>query len=207
MGLNKSEGASTVYLSVADGKLVRQHKQANANTTERVTKTGKTVHEEHFKDLKAVLVDLETRENDYGKQWQVKFKDGEENFIIQMQYSSRYATSFLKALPNCDLNQPIRFMPWSMQDKNDATKKVTGITLYQNSGKILPAYTKENPNGLPEMKQVKIKGKITWDDSDMTEFLEEMVKSQILPKLRNAEPVMAGGEEYPAEWDENSIVV
>jgi hypothetical protein len=184
MGLNKSEGAFTVYLSVADGKLVRQHKQATENTVERVTKTGKLVHEESFKDLKALLVDMETRENDYGKQWQLKFKDGEETFIIQMPYSSRYASSFLKALPNVDLAQPVRFMPWSMQDKNDATKKVTGITLYQTGGKILPAYTKENPNGLPEMKQIKVKGKVTWDDSDMTEFLENMVKNDILPKLK-----------------------
>jgi hypothetical protein len=206
MGLNKSEGANTVYLSVADGKLVRQHKQANANTVERTTKTGKLVYEEHFKDLKAMLVDLETRENDYGKQWQLKFKDGNETFIIQMPYSSRYASSFLKALPLVDLTQPVRFMPWSMQDKNDATKKVTGITLYQTGGKIPSAYTKENPNGLPEMKQIKIKNKLTWDDSDMTDFLEHMVQTEILPKLRGAVAVEAGNDDYPSEWDSNSPI-
>jgi len=36
-------------------------------------------------------------------------------------------------------------------------------------------YTKDNRNGLPELKKLKVKGKETWDDSDMMEFLEKMV--------------------------------
>ena len=71
-------------------------------------------------------------------------------------------------------------MPWSMVDKNDPAKKVTGVTMYQNDGngmvKIAPAFTKDAPNGLPEMQQIKVKGKVTWDDSDMTEFLENVSK-------------------------------
>jgi len=180
MALSKANGSNTIYLSVADGYLVRSHKEANSNTTQRVTKTGKLVHEEKFKDLTAKLVGAETKENDFGKQWCLKFQDGEETYIVNMPYSSRYSASFLKALPNIDLTKNIKFMPWSMVDKNDATKKVTGITMYQNDGngmvKVQPAFTKDAPNGLPEMKQIKVKGKVTWDDSDMTEFLENVAK-------------------------------
>lgn len=161
-------------MSVADGNLVRSYKEANANTTERVTKTGKLVYEERFKDLTATLVGIETKENDYGKQWSLKFKDGDDTYIVNLPYSSRYASSFLKALPNLNLLDNVRFMPWAMKDKNDPSKTVTGITLYQNGNKVLPAYTKENPNGLPEMKKIKVKGKDTWDDSELMEFLENM---------------------------------
>jgi len=179
MALSKPS-SNTIYLSVADGNLVRSYKEANANTTQRVTKTGKLVHEERFKDLTALLVGAETKENDFGKQWCLKFQDGEETYIVNMPYSSRYAASFLKALPNIDLAKNVKFMPWSMNDKNDATKKVTGITMYQNDGngmvKVAPAFTKDKPNGLPEMKQIKVKGKVTWDDSDMCEFLEAKAK-------------------------------
>jgi len=180
MALSKANGSNTIYLSVADGYLVRSYKEANSNTTQRVTKTGKLVHEEKFKDLTAKLVGAETKENDFGKQWCLKFQDGEETYIVNMPYSSRYSASFLKALPNIDLTKNVKFMPWSMVDKNDAAKKVTGITMYQNDGngmvKIAPAFTKDAPNGLPEMKQIKVKGKVTWDDSDMTEFLENVAK-------------------------------
>ena len=180
MALSKANGSNTIYLSVADGYLVRSHKEANSNTTQRVTKTGKLVHEEKFKDLTAKLVGAETKENDFGKQWCLKFQDGEETYIVNMPYSSRYSASFLKALPNIDLSKNVKFMPWSMVDKNDPAKKVTGVTMYQNDGngmvKVAPAFTKDAPNGLPEMKQIKVKGKVTWDDSDMTEFLENVAK-------------------------------
>ena len=174
MALSKPNGSSTIYLSVADGYLVRSYKEANANTTERVTKTGKLVYEEKFNDLTALLISGETKENDYGKQWAFKFIDEGVTYIVNISYSSRYASSFLKALPNIDLSIPVKFMPWSIIDKNDPLKKITGITCYQNGNKIAPAFTKDNPNGLPEMKQIKVKGKVTWDDSDMTEFLENM---------------------------------
>ena len=179
MALSK-QSSNTIYLSVADGNLVRSFREATSESTQRVTKTGKLVHEEKYKDLTGLLVGAETKENDFGKQWCLKFKDGEDNYIVNMPYSSRYSSSFLKALPNIDLTKNIKFMPWSMVDKNDATKKVTGITCYQNDGngmvKVQPAFTKDAPNGLPEMKQIKVKGKVTWDDSDMTEFLENVAK-------------------------------
>ena len=177
MALSQLGGTNTIYLSVADGNLVRQHKQATERTTERITKTGKLVYEERFKDLTAKLVKIDTKENDYGKQWQLNFTDGEVTYIVSLPFSSRYASSFLKALPNINLYKEVRFMPWAMKDKNDATKTITGITLYQDGNKIAPAYTKEEPNGLPQMTKIKVKGKEQWDDSDMMLFLENMANN------------------------------
>jgi hypothetical protein len=174
MALSQLGGVNTTYLSVADGNLVRQHKQANERTTERLTKTGKLVFEERFKDLTAKLDGIATRENDYGKQWQIKFQDQGDFYIVSLPYSSRYASSFLKVLPNIDLSKEIRFMPWAMKDKNDLTKTITGITMYQDGEKLAPYYTKEDPKGLPQMVKIKVKGKEQWDDSDMMSYLEDM---------------------------------
>ena len=174
MALSQLGGVNTTYLSVADGNLVRQHKQANERTTERLTKTGKLVFEERFKDLTAKLDGIATRENDYGKQWQIKFQDQGDFYIVSLPYSSRYASSFLKVLPNIDLSKEIRFMPWAMKDKNDPTKTITGITMYQDGEKLAPYYTKEDPKGLPQMVKIKVKGKEQWDDSDMMSYLEDM---------------------------------
>jgi len=173
MALSNLGGVNTTYLNVADGNLVRQHKQPNERTSERLTKTGKLVYEERFKDLTAKLETINTRTNDYGTQWQLYFTDGDDSYVVSLPYSSRYASSFLKALPNVDVNKVLRFMPWAMKDKLDATKTITGITLYQDGEKIAPAYTKENPNGLPQMTKIKVKGKEQWDDSDMMQFLEQ----------------------------------
>lgn len=183
MALNKSENAGTIYLSVSNGKLVQQVKQATTDSIERVNKTGKVVHEVFYKELIGFISSIDTKENDYGKQWQVVFTDGDDRYMVQMPYSGRYSSSFLKALPNIDKAKPVKFMPWEMQDRNDANKKVTGVTMYQEDGngwvKVPSYYTKEEPNGLPEMKQVKVKGKLTWDDHDMITFLEEMAKDWV----------------------------
>jgi hypothetical protein len=196
MALSQLGGTNTTYLSVADGNLVRQHKQATERTTERITKTGKLVFEEKFKDLTGKLTNLDTRENDYGKQWQLTFKDGEDTYIVSLPFSSRYASSFLKALPNLNLAKEVRFMPWAMKDKLDATKTITGITLYQDGVKIAPAYTKEEPNGLPQMVKIKVKGKEQWDDSAMMEFLEQMAYKLFADQNDN-NPVLDEEDETP----------
>lgn len=196
MALSQLGGTNTTYLSVADGNLVRQHKQATERTTERITKTGKLVFEEKFKDLTAKLVNLNTRENDYGKQWQLTFADGADTYIVSLPYSSRYASSFLKALPNVNIGKELRLMPWAMKDKLDATKTITGITLYQDGNKIAPAYTKEEPNGLPQMVKIKVKGKEQWDDSAMMEFLEQMALKLFADHADN-NPVLDEDDETP----------
>ena len=185
MALSQLGGTNLTYLSVSDGNLVRQHKQANDRTTERVTKTGKLVFEERFKDLTGIITNVNTRENDYGKQWQLTFNDGGDTYIVSMPFSSRYASSFLKAVPNIDPSKPLRFMPWAMKDKNDVSKTVTGITMYQNDTKIAPAFTRDEPNGLPQMEKIKVKGKEQWDDSLMMEFLEQMVYKQFAEQNDN----------------------
>jgi len=192
MGLTK-HGDGGVFLSIADGKLVQQHKEPRRDvTTTRITKTGKTVHEEKFDYIEGKLFSLKTKENDYGKQYILGVQDGDDKFYINISYSSRYATSFLKALPNIDASKPVKLMPWSMTDKNDATKKITGITMWQDGEKIAPFYTKEAPNGLPEMVQVKLKGKMQWDSTDMDAFLEAMAMKKF------------GEDEQPTQDQESS---
>ncbi len=56
-------------------------------------------------------------------------------------------------------------------------------------------YTKDTPNGLPELKQVKVKGKLTWDDSDTMEFLEKMVKTEIAPRLSKSGVAVSASNE------------
>lgn len=174
MALEK-HGSGKVYLSIAEGKLVRQYKDANANTNERVNKNGKTVYEEKFDSITGTLTGLTKKENEYGIFLEIGMQDGSDAYNISVSFSSRYSSSFMKQLPNIKVSQPVKLLPWSMVDSKDPGKKVTGITLYQNDGngfvKILPYYTKETPNGLPQMVKAKIKGKDVWDDFEMMQFL------------------------------------
>lgn len=185
MALTKSSGGA-IFLSIANGKIVRQFKEANENTTQRTTKTGRVVFEEFFKNVSGVIKQLQKKETDFGNYLSVTIDDGEDRYYLEMNYSSRYAASFLKTIPNINLQEPVRVMPWEMKDKQDAAKKITGITCYQQDvdgwKKILPYFTKDNPNGLPQMKQVKVKGQLVWDDSEMMQFLFD----NAILKIKNA---------------------
>jgi hypothetical protein len=98
-----------------------------------------------------------------------------------MDYSSGYSSSFLKALPNVDISAKVKLSP-KMTIEGD--KKKTTLFINQHGTAAKHFYTKDNPNGLPQMVQKKVKGKMQWDDSEMMEFFENMVNTQILPKLK-----------------------
>lgn len=163
------EKSNAIYLSIADGKICRRFAQPTAKSVTRTTQAGKTVHEEHYRGWSGVITSVKTRDTDYGKEWNVTIKDGDEIAILSFKYSSGYAASFLKALPNVDLSQPVAIQPVSNEVDG---KKRTAIFINQNGVAIKWAYTKENPNGCPSLEKIKIKGVEQWDDSKMMEFLE-----------------------------------
>jgi len=191
MALEKNNNAT--FLSIGDGKITKRVKQPTDISQSRTLKNGNTIHEEIYDGVSGIITGIKTHEHpSFGKFWNVTIQDGEESYILQMNYSGGYASAFLKALPNVDLSKRVRFSP-SMKIEGDK-KKVT-LFLNQDGHALKHFYTKDNPNGLPQMVQIKVKGKLQWDDSAMMDFLEKMVVKDILPKLSKSsvpEPAMAG---------------
>lgn len=183
MGAIKS--TSAIYLTIADGKFCRRFQSPTPETVERINKEGKVVYEEFYKAYEGRITNIQTRENEYGKSWMVTLDDNGEIFIVQMNYSSGYSASFLKALPNVDFSKNVTLTP-NMKVEGD--KKKTTMFINQEGKACKWAFTRENPNGLPQLVKIKVKGKETWDDSEAMEFLENMVKNDILPKLSEETP-------------------
>lgn len=200
---------NAIYLTISNGKLCRRVLQPTKTSVTRTNKAGKIVHEEFYKGWKGRITGIAVREHkEFGKFWNVIITDEAGDAIIQMNYSSGYSSAFLKTLPNIDLKSDIVFTP-NMKEEGD--KKKTTVFITQHGQPVKWFYTKDEPNGLPQLKQVKVKGKITWDDSDCSEFLEKMVNEKIVPALPKAgaippAPVVAGadGDEEP-EVDPNDL--
>jgi hypothetical protein len=198
MALEKNN--NTTFLSIGDGKITKRVKEPTDISQSRTLKNGNTIHEEIYDGVSGMIIGIKTHEHPaYGKFWNIVIQDGEETYTLQMNYSGGYASAFLKTLPNVVLTKRVRFSP-SMKIEGDKKK----VTLFiQQDGKALKHfYTKDNPNDLPPMVQKKVKGKQIWDDSDMMEFLEQMVNEKIVPQLGNSdtpEPIVAGDvdEENP----------
>jgi len=173
--------STAIYLTISDGKICRRVQSPTASSIQRITKEKKVVNEEHYNGWMGKITNITTRDSEYGKEWQVEINDGTMTVILSFKYSSGYARSFLKALPNVNLNLPVTFNP--KVDTYDVDKKKTTLFMSQNGKPIKWAYTKDNPNGCPGLKQIKLKGQIVNDDSDMMEFLENMVNNDIIPQL------------------------
>jgi hypothetical protein len=194
MGLNQSQSESLVFLGIANGKIVRQFKEKTDKSTSRVNKMGREVHEEFYDSLTGILKHVSTKESEYGKFWVVKMESEGKLYQIEMNYSGGYAASFLKTIPNADISKEFTLTP-KLTIEGDKKKSV--IFINQKGLGLKWFFTRDNPNGMPELAKIKVKGKDTWDDSDRMEFLENYVKSNILPKLNNKSWVQEDEDEIP----------
>lgn len=173
--------SNAIFLTISNGQICKKVQKPTSISKERVNKNGVTVHEEYYKGWKGRITAIEVREHkEFGKFWNITLTDDQGDAILQMQYSSGYSAAFLKTLPNIDLASDVIITP-SLKIEGD--KKKTSVFVTQHGQPLKWYYTKDNMRGLPELKQVKIKGKMTWDDSDIMEFLENMVNTDIIPML------------------------
>lgn len=179
MGLENK--ASGTYLTIMGGKFCKRVPEGTPGAIERTNKLGKVVHEVFYDQFTGTLVGVNIQEDTgYGKSWSFTFNDGDSMYFIQMPYSSSNATAFLKMLKNIDVTKPFTMNP---SQKEVDGKKQTSLFIKQDGENIKHAYTKENPNGMPDMEQITVKGQEVWDDSKRIAFLEAMVKKDIIPQL------------------------
>jgi len=194
MGLNQSQSESVIFLQIANGKIVRQVKSAQEGSVSRVNKLGREVHELFYDSITGVITDVITRESEYGKSWVISIKSEGKLYKLEFNYSSGYATTFLKALPNVSFGDVVTLSPKLIIDGD---KKKSVLFISQDGKGLKHFFTKDNPNGLPDLKKIKIKGKESWDDSDRMEFLEQYVKDNILPMIKSDLQDSIEGEEVP----------
>lgn len=173
--------SNAIFLTISNGQICKKVSKPTSISKERVNKNGVTVHEEYYKGWKGLITAIEVREHkEFGKFWNVTLTDDQGDAILQMKYSSGYSTYFLKMLPNVDLRSDVIITP-KLTVEGD--KKKTSMFITQHGKPLTHFYNRDHPNGLPELKKVRVKGKDQWDDSDIMEFLEKMVVTEIVPKL------------------------
>lgn len=154
-----------------------------------------------YTELEGTLTNIYTKDDVYeGKpvrKLYLVMNDGDQNLILNFRFDSRYCTSFMSFVMNADLKQPFTIIP-KVTDKVDSRgeKFQEMVLLLKQNGQPLKGYfTKDNPNGLPPMKKVRISGKDVWDKTDMLEFFENLIENKIKPQLSNVEPKISIKEE------------
>ena len=185
-GLSNSENSSTrqYYFTIARGAFVRRVEEGTKGATSRTLKKGKNegkvVHEISYNNIEGQITDIYLDTAPWGQNWKISLdissgEDGIQEFaIISIPYDNSYAQMILKRLPNIDLDQDVSLRTGAGKDK-ETGKDFSYLTAYQNGTKIQPAFTKEEPNGMPEMKVVHLNGQKHYDKVDILKFLEKVV--------------------------------
>jgi len=198
MGLeNRGDGGN--FITILDGKFCQRVPAGTEGAKQRENKLGKIVHEKFYDSFTAKLVGIRTQDGAYGKSWLFDFQDGEDVYHLQLSYSNSFATAFLKMLPNVDLTQEMKVSP-SVKMGDDG-KNRSSLFINQNGNPVKHAFTKDNPNGMPDMEQITVKGALVWDDTKRLAFLQNMVDTIIVPKLPKREFAQASAPEEKSALD------
>ena len=213
-GLKNTDNDGLIYLNMSKGLFVKRVPEPTELSRERaLTKgdnIGTIVHEERFEKVTGQLVDIKVDTHElYGKSWEFHMDIGVESqeiAVVKLNYSSGYATNILSRILSIDTDKDITLQGYNFRPK-DSQKDRVGISIYQDGKKIESLYTRKNPNGLPELKKLIVKGNAVYDDTERLEFFQEIIDLQVIPALRGSESVKedAGEPEGGQEIGEDGL--
>lgn len=182
MGLDNRIGGN--YITILGGKFCQRVQEGTEGAIKRTNKIGNVVFEKFYDSFTGKLVDIKVQEGgEYGPTWNFMFQDKEEVYTLQLSYSNSFSTAFLKMLPNIDLTKEMKVSP---SVKEVEGKNKSSLFINQDNKPLKHAYTREAPNGMPDMEQITIKGALVWDDTKRLVFLRNMVDTTIIPNLPGA---------------------
>ena len=188
MGLEQRTGGN--FITILGGKFCQRVPEGTEGAITRVNKIGNTVNEKFYDSFTGKLESIQVKDGNYGKTWNFGFRDREDLYTLQLSYSNSFSTAILRQLPNVDLTQEMKVTPMVREVEG---KRRSSLFINQNGVALKHAFTRDNPNGMPDMEQVTVKGELVWDDTKRMEFLHNMVNTLILPKLETI-PQSATGE-------------
>ncbi len=168
------EQKSGNFWNIKNGLIVRRVSEGTEGAVEVKDKEGNVRWEIQKKSFTGKLrhIDIRTHEQ-YGEFMAIVMIANGENVRIECNLDSGYAYGFLSTIPNHkDLKGLLMLSP-SYTEKDG--KKESKIFLQNDAGWLKQYFTKENPNGLPELKQVKVSGKMVWDGSERLDFFKSMI--------------------------------
>lgn len=185
-GLGNSSRAT--FINIIGGKFAVRVKEGTEGAVQRINKNGDAVYELQYDHFTGYIKDLYVVNTEkVGKQYNIKLttSNGDE-YVWTTPYSNPYTKAFLKMLPNVDFTKVVKITPSSKEVEG---KRNNTLFMSQDNNIVKHAYTKDTP-GYPELEQLMVKGQLTWDDTKQMQFLENVVETQVLPKL-NVTPKQA----------------
>lgn len=192
---NDGSGSVTFY-NVANGVLKRDAKPGDDES--RITVTQKGNKKYGAGAVSGRLTKIESAKTDLGVQLKVELKDEDGASVVGMKIGSSYTKTFLKRLPNIDLEKDVM------------------ISAFEGNAYDHPTYGRTIPTNISVKQQGGDPGEpLKWTpvdsayDKDAKPSVQELMKdvAPIIEKLKNLEhSFVADQESLPGE-DSNPVEV
>ena len=176
MGLTNGATTSSKIVTIVKGKFtIRLPEGADdptavERTLEKGVNAGKVVKELQYTGIEGTIERCYVDESDYGANFITELIDDEgARFKLQIALDSQFFGQYAKRMPNIDTAKPL-FLGLGY----DRERGRNFLYAKQGEEKVSMAYTKDNPNGLPEPTKKTVKGKEVWDWEEQENFLYEV---------------------------------
>ena len=211
---SNSNNSNKIYLSIWGGKIVEKLKDGDPNGKTFVNPKDNTKSTFGIIDdyVIGIIANIYIEQNDYNGQrwstWNVEMydKDELEVLVLRMPFRSSYAEQFLRRVESIDFTKPVKLAPDFFEGEKD-DKWISVLHVMQGGEgdhgwqKIESNYTREAPNGLPELEPKEVNGETVWDSGKRIKYWMEMVAGKILPKL----PGGALGQKVKLDVDDRPV--
>lgn len=195
MALGDKGANYNTYLSIFGGSIVQEWRKEPAadkipdgkDLQERENKNGKKVYYVEYDYVAGLIKDVELdTTGDFGSRVIITLQDVDDNYKITLPLNSAYCQNLLYRLRNIDLTKEISLEPWSMNSEEwfKLTRKKTangknGLVIKQDDEKVEPAFTRDSPNGLPELEVKETRQGTKYYSDDRDDFLLEELEAFI----------------------------
>jgi len=176
MGLTNSETSNSKIVTIVKGKFTIRlpDDSDNPKAVEREltmgANAGKIVKELQYTGIEGVILRCYVDESDYGANFITELVDEEgSRFKLQIPLDSQFFGQYAKRMPNINPQHSL-FLGLGY----DRERGRNFLYARQGEEKVSMAYTKDNPNGLPEPTKKTVKGKEVWDWEAQENLLYEV---------------------------------
>lgn len=222
MGLNQRTSTNRTFVSIVAGKFAQRTTEDHPDSVRRVitdkkTKAERIVWELIYDDLDGFIQGIEIKEDgSFGDQLNINMEDEGKFFTISLSMAGREAKGFLCCLKNINLAEKIILAPYNFTPKDDG-RQVIGMNTYQGGRgkdyKVAPYFSKDQPNGLPQVPEGSDKDEFKLAMKQQEIYLKKWAKKFIAdhfadqPQKQKMEPNPAAAAEpsKPAKTEKEKI--
>jgi len=214
MGLNQNaERGTRTFVNIVQGNFAKRVEESTHGAKKRIIKdkeTGaeKVVWELIYQDIDGMIEGVEIKDGGkFGDQLNINMSDVDEKFTVTLPVNSREAKSFMTCLANIDLQAMVTLAPYNFEAKDDGKKKI-GMNIYQGGktkeDKVPRFFSKEEPNGLPQVEEGADADEFKHTMGAQTIFLKKWTKRFIADTWGNATPTAE--QAYEQTHQKNKII-